>query len=425
MPATEHHVRRRFRVGLVVLVALGAVMLGVFMIGQRANLFKKKLPFNTRFESAAGLVSGNPVRLNGVTVGNVLEVNLSPDPADQSVRVVYEVNRRIVPRLRTGTRASIKTIGLLGDKYVDLAGGTADESQVPVGGHIPPAPGAGLEKLLEGGGDLLTDLSAIARSLKSILGRTEEGKGFLGALTSDSEESSRLGNNLNTTLTTLNSILRKVERGEGFAGKLLADERYGRETGESLQAAIQSLRNVFGKIEEGMRTQSGAIPALLEDPEGKKKVYALVDNLSAAAVSLANVAQQLEKGEGALPLLVHDERFGREFTQNLRSFSRRLDSIARKLDEGEGTAGRLINDPALFDAANDVVVGIDESKLLRWLIRNRQKSGIKKRYEAAASNPEPDVSPLPPGEPARRSVSGGGGPGVRALTPTPTPPATP
>ncbi len=402
---TEHYVRRRFRVGLVVLIALAAVATGIFMIGQRANLFKKKLPFETRFESASGLVSGNPVRLNGVTIGNVLEVNLSPDPADRTVRVVYEVNRKIVPRLRTGTRASIKTIGLLGDKYVDLAGGTAAEPQVPVGGNIPAAPGVGIESLLEGGGDLLTDLSAIARSLKNILGRTEAGKGFLGALTSEGEEGARLGGNLNTTLTSLNAILRKIERGEGLAGKLLADAKYGRQTGESLKAAIQSLRNVFGKIEEEMRTGSGAIPALLSDPEGKKKVYALVDNLSAAALSLATVARELEKGDGAIPRLIHDEQFGRELTQNLRDFSRRLDSIARKLDEGTGTVGRLINDPALFDAANDLVVGIDESKLLRWLIRNRQKSGIKKRYEAsrmgtgqvpAGDQEEPVPPPLTP-----------------------------
>jgi len=35
------------------------------------------------------------VRLNGVTVGNVLRVELSPDPADQRVRVIYEVDRKI------------------------------------------------------------------------------------------------------------------------------------------------------------------------------------------------------------------------------------------------------------------------------------------------------------------------------------------
>ena len=93
--------------------------------------------------------------------------------------------------LRKGTRAAIKTSGLLGDKYIELAGGRADEPEVPIGGEIPAAPGAGIEKFLEGSGDLLTDLGAIAKSLKTILGRTEKGEGFLGALTSSSPESAR------------------------------------------------------------------------------------------------------------------------------------------------------------------------------------------------------------------------------------------
>jgi phospholipid/cholesterol/gamma-HCH transport system substrate-binding protein len=379
--ALESPVGRRFRVGLVVLIALLFLVFGVLMVGKRKHLFTAKLPYHTQFDSAAGLVSGNPVRLNGVTVGNVLEVNLSPDPADQRVDVRYEVDRKVARRLRTGTRASVKTIGLLGDKYVELAGGTAQEPVVEPGGEIKPAPGAGLEKLLEGSGDLLTDLGAIARSLKNILGRTEEGKGFLGQLTSDSEEGGKLGGNLNGTLSNLNMVLAKINRGEGLAGKLLADKRYGDEVGRSLQGAIQSLRNVFAKIEDGMEKGTGAIPALLTDPEGKKKVYELVDRLSTAAGSLAAVTENLKSGKGALPTLLHDERFGREFTGNLRKLSSRLDSIARKLDEGKGTVGKLINDPALFDAANRLVVGIDESAILRWLIRNRQKSGIRKEYQ--------------------------------------------
>src|SRR5215470_10760087 len=105
----EQQVGRRFRVGIVVLVALVAVMIGIFMVGRRANLFRKKFPYETLFDSASGLVPGNPVRLNGVTVGNVLEVILSPDPANRTVRVVYDVDRRAAPRIRKGTRASIKT----------------------------------------------------------------------------------------------------------------------------------------------------------------------------------------------------------------------------------------------------------------------------------------------------------------------------
>src|SRR5215831_4520026 len=380
---SEPQVGRRFRVGIVVLIALVAVMLGIFMVGRRANLFKKKWPYETRFDSASGLVSGNPVRLNGVTVGNVLEVILSPDPADRTVRVVYDVDRRAAPRLRKGTRASIKTIGLLGDKYIELEGGTAEEAEIEVGGQIPPAPGAGIEKLLEGSGDLLADLGGIARSLKNILKRTEEGKGFLGALTSESEESQKLGTGLTGTLASLNSILRRIDSGQGLAGKLLSDEKYGKETTDALKSAVHSLQSVFSKVDDALTNNTGALAALISDPEGKKKLYGFLDNLSTAAASLGTVIGQLEKGNGTLAILLRDEKFGREFTGHLNSFSKSLDSIGKKLDSGQGTAGKLINDPAIFDAANHVVVGIDESWMLRWLIRDRQKSGIKKEYNQA------------------------------------------
>ncbi len=395
----DFQVGKRFRVGVVVLIALIAVMVGIFIVGQRAHLFVKKFPYETRFDSASGLVAGNPVRLNGVTVGNVLEVVLSPDPADRTVRVVYDVDRRAAPRLRKGTHAAIKTIGLLGDKYIELEGGTAEQPEVEIGGSIPQAPGAGIEKLLEGGGDLLADLSGIARSLKNILGRTEQGKGFLGALTSDSEESDRLGNSLNATLVSLSAVLRKVETGQGLIGKLLIDPKYGKDTGDALQGAVRSAQNVFAKLDEGLRNKDSVVAALIADPEGKKKVFTLVDNLNVAAASLGTTLQRLEKDNGALAILLRDEKFGKEFTNNLKSFSRSLDSIGRKLDSGQGTAGKLINDPAIFDAANHLVIGIDESKLLRWLIRNRQRAGIKKVYEreggGKASPESPDVSPAP------------------------------
>jgi ABC-type transporter Mla subunit MlaD len=54
--------RQALPVGIVVLIALFAVMIGIFMVGQRAKLFSKKFPYETRFDSASGLVAGNPVR---------------------------------------------------------------------------------------------------------------------------------------------------------------------------------------------------------------------------------------------------------------------------------------------------------------------------------------------------------------------------
>jgi phospholipid/cholesterol/gamma-HCH transport system substrate-binding protein len=185
-----------------------------------------------------------------------------------------------------------------------------------------------------------------------------------------------------------------------LVGQLLIDERYGKETGDSIRMALHSVQNVFAKIDSDLQSNSGVISALLQDPEGKKKVYQLLDNLSVASASLGKVVQQLEKGEGTIPLLLHDDRTGKEITRNLREFSDRLNSIGRKLDEGTGTAGKLINDPAIFDAANRLVVGVDESAILRWLIKDRQKSGIKKEYHDVLT-----ATALP----------------LMAYTPTPTP----
>lgn len=394
MPATEL-IRRRFRVGLVVLVALIAFGVGVFMVGQRASIFTRKVDYRIRFASASGLTAGNSVRLAGVTVGNVIDVALSETPGDSTVTVTVSVERKMTSRIRTDTRASIKTIGLLGDKYIELQGGSAAAAEIAPGGEIPAAREADIEKLLAGGEGMLGDLAEIARSLKVILGRTEKGEGLLGEITSNSEHGRELGSGLNQTLKQLSITLAKINAGQSLAGKLLADERYGRETGDALHAAIASASRVFGALSDDLRSGKGALPALLADAEGKKKVYGLIDNLSNAGVSLARVSGDLDKGKGLLPVLLHDEEFAGDFRRRLNDLTLHLDSISEKLDRGDGAIGKLINDPGLYDAANDIVVGINDSKLLKWLIQNRQKRGIQHRYDKSHGKEGPGPGERP------------------------------
>ena len=405
MTAGSELVRRRFRVGLVVFIALVAFATGIFMVGQRANLFTRKVDYRIHFQSAAGLTPGNAVRLAGVTVGNVTEVALSEKPGDSTVSVVVSIERRMTSRIRTDTTASIKTIGLLGDKYIELQGGSASAAEIAPGGEIPPANEAGIEKLLAGGEGLLGDLTEIARSLKVILGRTEKGQGLLGELTSTSAEGQAIGSNLNQTLRQLSTTLAKVNSGKTLAGRLLADERYGKATGDALRSAIDSASRVFVRIADDLQKGNGALPALLADPEGKKKVYGLLDELSRAGVSLARTADELDRGKGLLPVLLHDPAFAADFRRHVGNFTMHLDSISEKLDAGDGSIGKLINDPSLYDAANDIVVGVNESKLLRWLVRDRQKRGIEDRYnkaqaaQTASPPPGPASSAAPPPAP--------------------------
>src|SRR4029079_15083591 len=66
----------------------------------------------------------------------------------------------------------------------------------------------------------------------------------------------------------------------------------------------------------------------------------------------------------------------------------------------QGTAGKIINDPSVYESINEILIGINESKLLRWLIRNRQEKGSEKRYQIEQSRPPappaPSTSTAPP-----------------------------
>ncbi|MCB1036653.1 MAG: hypothetical protein KDD47_22705, partial [Acidobacteria bacterium] len=74
----------------------------------------------------------------------------------------------------------------------------------------------------------------------------------------------------------------------------------------------------------------------------------------------------------------------------------RLNHAAALVSEGDGTVAQLLEDPHIYQALNDVVVGVNDSKLLRWLIRNRQRAGAKSRLEGDPAAEAPYPPPASP-----------------------------
>jgi hypothetical protein len=82
----------------------------------------------------------------------------------------------------------------------------------------------------------------------------------------------------------------------------------------------------------------------------------------------------------------------------------------------------MITDPSVYESINDILIGINESKLLRWLIRNRQQSGIQKRYNEEQKTAP--VSPTPPPAVPPPPVGGDGGATPPASSTAPPPVTT-
>jgi phospholipid/cholesterol/gamma-HCH transport system substrate-binding protein len=416
---------RNLRVGLLVSVSAIVLMIMVFFIGSEQKIFARKNEYFIHLPDAAGLAQGNPVKISGVTVGVVSDIYLPRDPKQRNVDITLMVDRKYEDRIRVDSRVRLKKLGLLsGDAYVDISPGTPRFEVLEPGATILAARQTNVDQLLSSGEDLVDNLVQISYSMKNILARVDRGEGLLGELTTSPETKQRLTDTVIQTFNKTNAILAHVESGKGLVGRLVYDDKYGEQLTASLQSSADSLKVVATNVQRSFESGEGAIPALLADPEGKKKVYDLVDNLRVTSSNLATFSTSMQKGEGLVPRLLNDKAYADSAMTEFAALVAQLHETVRKVNAGEGTAGKLVSDPAVYESINDILIGINESKMLRWLIRNRQQKGIDKRVDTQEKAPAvtPPPAPEKTEEPKGAAEVGGAPPPVAPVAQTSTNP---
>ncbi len=377
--------QRELRVGVVVLAALLTATVGIFLIGEKQHLFARTNEYTIRFRNVSGLDTGSPVQLNGVEVGRVEEVVLPEDPTDELLTVRIGIDRRYERRVRTDSVARIKTLGLLGDRYVEIASGSPTAEIVPSDGEIPAAPITDVDKIIESGGDVVDNIVAVSVALRNILERMERGEGLLGILATDTEGTQDAKESLLTIVNSFERLVLRVEQGEGSLGRLLQDDTLVRR----LEEATGKLDGVLDEVATG----EGLASALLRDGELKERTVETVAGLEDAVGELRGLTSDLREGHGLLQRLLSDEEYGERLTREILDLVEKLNLVADRVAEGEGSVARLINEPDVYEAVEDILVGVDESRLLRWLVRNRQKAGIEARYEETVEQAPPGAAP--------------------------------
>jgi phospholipid/cholesterol/gamma-HCH transport system substrate-binding protein len=361
------------RVGVTVVAGLLVAAAAIFLIGEKDLLFSGKNRYFVEFDNVNGLTTGNPVQLNGVDVGRVEDIILPEDTGETRLRIWIALDDRYANRIREDSIARIQTLGLLGDKYVAITSGTPEATVIPPGSEIPAAPATEIDELLSSGGDVVQNLAVAASSLSNLLTKMERGEGLLGVLVADREDGPQLAHTVAEILDDVHTVVGDLADGQGSLGRLIYDD----DLADGFDTTITSLQSLLAKVEGG----EGLIPRLLTDPTMGDQLESTLDQLADTGSRLNSVAVDLSEGDGLLPRLVGDEQLADELTGELRSLLGRLNEATEKLTSGDGTAALLLDDPAVYEAITDILVGIDESRILRWLVRDRQKSGIKRRYE--------------------------------------------
>ena len=353
MPTRKEIQWSQLRVGALVLVAL-AVFLGLIflMSGATGGLFAKKLTLRAYFPNASGLKNGAPVTLQGVTIGNVVRMNIvsghNPDP----VEIVMQIGQASAGGIHTDSTATIAQAGVLGDSYVDIDSTHATGPVPPPNNSVLKASGAPtVQDVIRSSSETIDQIKSLAVKVDTLAGTLNSRNGLIGELINDpalARKVVKIADNLQTVTNSINE-------GKGTLGKLVNDDAiYTRAA-----SAVDKLDQVATALQNGQ----GTAGKLLKDET-------LYNNLNAAVANTNQLVAGINAGQGALGKVAKDPEFARKLDDTITN----LDAIVKKINSGQGTLGQLVDNRTLYDHADQA---LDQAQQLLQAFRENPKKYLQ------------------------------------------------
>ena len=286
----------KLKVGLVITLAFLIMIVAIFFAGGIKEMFSPRIELKVQFMDAKGLRRGAPVWIFGMEVGSVKNINL--DPVHGAI-VTISVGKSVQNFIKRDAQANILTMGLLGDKYIELSIGSSLAEPIHPG------------EMIKGGTQI--EFSDIMVTVAVAIGKMGE------------------------FITKLDNLVVKMETSEGTVAKLLKDP-----------AIYDNLNQTTKKLSlllEDIKNSRGTMKMLMDDPS-------LYNRMLSAASSIEEFSRKLNEGSGTLKRLVEDP----ELYENLKRGSAQLSSILEGIDKGKGVAGALIRDEELTKELSEALL---------------------------------------------------------------------
>jgi phospholipid/cholesterol/gamma-HCH transport system substrate-binding protein len=296
-------------VGAFVLAALAALALTILSLSSQQGVFRDRYRLVAYFENVQGLIANAPVWLAGRQVGRVESVTFAAEGSGRpALRVMLQIDRDVQPRIRADSVASIGTIGLLGDRYVEISLGSQSEPPLAEGAELPTVTPTNVGLVLDRGAIALENVASLASNLNGVVQEFGEATG---------------GRRLAESVGALAAIVEQIQEGRGLLHSVIYDEYEG--------GGIASFER--------------------------------------SLVTLENILDEIARGDGVLHTLIYDAPTEQDIVLEAIEAGSRLNSILAKVDRGEGTLGLLLNDPTLYEDLKRLIGGAERSRTVRTLIR--------------------------------------------------------
>jgi phospholipid/cholesterol/gamma-HCH transport system substrate-binding protein len=313
----------KLRVGLVITLALFTLIVAVFFAGGIEEIFSPKIELKAQFWDVKGLRKGAPVWIFGTEIGSVRDINL--DPIYGTI-VTLSINKSVMGFIKKDSQASILTMGLLGDKYIELSPGSPQSGPIHPRDMIKGATQIELKDVMETSAMTVEKMTEFITKLGNLVTKIERGEGTVAKFLTDPS----IYNNLSKATQTLSTSLEDIKNSKGTLKMLIEDPSFY----NKMLAATSQIEAFSRKLSEG----HGTLQRLVEDPS-------LYNKMLAATSQIEAFSRKLSEGHGTLQRLVEDPSL---YNKMLAATSQ-IEAFSRKLSEEHGTLQRLVEDPELYE----------------------------------------------------------------------------
>lgn len=341
MPSQQEVKWSQLKVGVIVLISVVLLSGLLFLMTSASGMdfFSHKITVTSYYQNSAGLQVGAAVHLEGVTIGQVTAVQVSMDPKRKltPVRVVMKIDPRYHASLRTDSKASLSTVGVLGDTVVDINSQTAIGPELKDGDELQTLYAPNLTEVIRSSQGTVESLNVILAKVNSIVDSIQKGNGSVGKLINDPG----LYDRASTTVNELQMLAQNLNNGKGTMGKLMRDPQ--------LYDRLNDTATKLDAIATALQAGKGTAGKLLTDDS-------LYTNLNSTVKHANSLLAEADAGKGALGLVTKDPAFAKKLNQTVTE----LDTILTNVNGGKGTLGKLVKDDAAYTNLNKLLMSSDD-----------------------------------------------------------------
>jgi phospholipid/cholesterol/gamma-HCH transport system substrate-binding protein len=295
------------RLGLFVLAGSALLIVGLYMLGSKRNLFRSTVNVTTTFQQVGGLRPGNNVRYAGINVGVVEDIRII---SDTLVLVTLAIRDEDAAYIRDNAVASLGSDGLMGNKLVNIGPGEGQGGPIEDGDVLLSSIPLDTDQMMRTLDRTNLNMAAITDDLRDLSERLTQPGGLVHLLSDTA-----LAGDVRSSLTDLqasvahvrsatanvDAMLADVNAGKGALGMLVSDpatEKQVREWLDTMQQLADSLSHASAQVDRfatGLNTPGGLGYTLSRDTAVAGEVRRTVQMLEKSSVTLEEDLRALQR----------------------------------------------------------------------------------------------------------------------------------